>query len=295
MDVGVIFPQTEIGNNPAEIRRYALAIEDMGFAHLAAYDHILGASPDRPPGWTGPFAEPPYTYVDPFHEVFVLFGYLAAITKQVELITRVLVLPQRQTALVAKQAAEIEVLSGGRLRLGVGLGWNAVEYEALGQDFHVRGKRMSEQIGLLRALWDQELVDFRGTHDRIDRAGILPRPPRRTIPIWVGGRAPRALKRAAMLGDGWVSPTGSPEEFSALRTELWSYLEENGRSPERFSVISKIVVAPDRTQHSVEQARRLETLGATHVSLDTMGHGLRNFGDHLQVLESFQRSWLAAR
>jgi probable F420-dependent oxidoreductase len=291
VDVGVVFPQTEIGSDPNEIRAYAKGVEEIGFGHLAAYDHVLGAAPDRPRGWTGPFSEPPYTHVDAFHEVFVLFGYLAAITTQLVLMTRVLVLPQRQTALVAKQAAEVDVLSGGRLRLGVGLGWNAVEFEALGEDFTDRGRRMNEQVELLRALWSHDIVDFRGSHHHIDRAGILPRPPRGTIPIWFGGRASAALKRAAALGEGWVSPIDPSDEFVQLRAELWSYLKDCGRSTDSFGVAAKIELRADDIENCFQRATRFGHDGGTLLSLNTMGQGHRTSGQHLRVLETFMRRW----
>jgi probable F420-dependent oxidoreductase len=184
MQLGVIFPQTEIGADPKAIRDFAQAAEDMGYAHLIVFDHVLGADTAYHNNWQGP-----YTTADMFHEPFVLYGYLAAITERLELVTAVIILGQRQTALVAKQAAAVDVLSGGRLRLGVGIGWNAVEYEALGENFHDRGKRSEEQIAVLRALWTQEEVDFHGRWHDITHAGINPLPIQRPIPLWLGGRA----------------------------------------------------------------------------------------------------------
>src|SRR5438105_2091500 len=194
MRIGVVFPQTEIGSDPSVIRDYAQAAESIGYKHLLVYDHVLGASTEHRPDWRGP-----YTSETPFHEPFVLFGYLAAITQQLELVMGVLVLPQRQTALVAKQAAEVDVLSGGRLRLGVGIGWNQVEYEALGEDFHNRGKRIEEQITLLRELWTEPVVDFTGRWHRVAEAGVNPLPMQRPIPIWMGGYADVVLERAGRM------------------------------------------------------------------------------------------------
>src|SRR5262249_46087753 len=199
MRIGAIFPQTEIGVDLAGIRDYALAIEEMGFDHLLAYDHVLGADTSTRPGWQGP-----YTSESQFHEPFVLFGYLAALTRRVELVTGVIILPQRQTALVAKQTAEVDVLSGGRLRLGIGVGWNAVEYQALSEDFYTRGARCDEQIAVLRALWREPVVTFSGRFHTIEAAGINPLPIRRGIPMWIGGHSEAALKRAGRLGDGWL-------------------------------------------------------------------------------------------
>src|SRR5947207_13234197 len=205
MRIGVVFPQTEIGDDPIAIRDYAQAAEQLGYQHLLIYDHVLGASIANRPDWRGP-----YTSDTLFHEPFVLFGYLAGLTKRIELVTGVIVLPQRQTALVAKQAAEIDVLSGGRLRLGIGVGWNEVEYEALGQDFHTRGRRSVEQIAVLRALLTQEVVDFHGHWHHITHAGLNPQPVQRPIPIWFGVGSsqnpypPEAvLRRVARLADGW--------------------------------------------------------------------------------------------
>src|SRR5712671_7790587 len=182
MHYGVVFPQIEFGNDPHAIKDYAQAAEGLGYDYLLVYDHVLSAHPDREPKLTGP-----YTHEDPFHEPMVFFGFLAGVTTRLELTTGILILPQRQTALVAKQAAEVDVLSRGRLRLGVGLGWNYVEYEALGMSFTDRGKRIEEQIAVLRALWTQEVVDFKGRWHRIDRAGINPPPVQRPIPLWMGG------------------------------------------------------------------------------------------------------------
>ena len=198
MRIGVTFPQTEIGNDPIAIRDYAQTVEGLGYHHLLVYDHVLGADITNRPGWTGA-----YRLEDPFHEVFVLLGYLAGLTASLELVVGVLILPQRQTALVAKQAAEVDVLSGGRLRLGVGVGWNPVEYEGLGKNFHDRGVRSEEQIALLRALWTAPSISFEGRWERVVAAGINPLPVQRPIPTWIGGYAEATLRRIGRLGDGW--------------------------------------------------------------------------------------------
>jgi probable F420-dependent oxidoreductase len=189
MHIGVVFPQTEIGNDPGAIREYAQAVEDLGYHHLLVYDHVLGASPVNRPGWRG------YTSETPFHEPFVLFSYLAGLTQQLELVTGVLILPQRQTALVAKQAAEVDVLSGGRLRLGIGLGWNQVEFEALNEHFRTRGARIEEQVDVLRALWTQPVVTVHGRWHQIEEAGINPLPIQRPLSVWFGGHADPILTR----------------------------------------------------------------------------------------------------
>src|ERR1700722_8012266 len=179
MKIGVIYPQTELKGDPGAVRRIGLAAEELGYHHLLTYDHVLGATHDRMPKLTGP-----YTEKDPFHDPFVMFAYLAGITKRLELVPGILILPQRQTVLVARQAADLDLLSGERLRLGVGIGWDYVEYDSLGQDFRRRGKRVGEQISLLRRLWSEPLVKFEGAFDRVDRGTLNPRP-RRPIPIWL--------------------------------------------------------------------------------------------------------------
>ena len=210
MKIGAIYPQNALGGDPAAVREIGLAAERIGFDHLVAYDHVLGATHDREPRLNGP-----YTENDPFHDPFVMFGYLAAITNRIEFVTGVLILPQRQTALVARQAADVDLLSGQRLRLGVGIGWNYVEYDSLGEDFATRGKRVAEQVPLLRRLWSEPLVSFEGKFDRIDRAALVPRPPR-PIPIWMGGFADVALRRAASIADGFIFADAAANAFGQL-------------------------------------------------------------------------------
>src|SRR5439155_26980408 len=233
MQLGVVFPQNEIGADPVSIRDYVQAAEGLGYSHLVVYDHVVGADPTHRPGWQG------YTFQDMFHEPFVLFGYLAALT-QLELVTAVLVLPQRQTALVAKQAAEVDVLNGGKLRLGVGVGWNPVEYEALGMDFHTRGRAIEEQIEVLRLLWSQEVVTYRSKFHTITEAGLNPLPIRRSIPIWMGGTSDVVLRRIARLGDGWF-PQGKPDDQMRETLErLRSYASEIGRDPSSIGIEARV-------------------------------------------------------
>ena len=282
MKTGVVFPQTEIGNDPVVIRDFAQAVEELGFQHLLVYDHVLGADPDRPGGWKGP-----YDKDSAFHEPFVLFGYLAGVTTTLELVTGVLILPQRQTALVAKQATEVDLLTGGRLRLGVGSGWNAVEYEALGHRFDQRGRRQAEQVELLRALWRSESVDFEGRWDRVPKAGINPRPSRE-IPIWFGGTADALLERAAQLGDGWF-PLVPPNDVGRRATEtIRAELEAAGRDPARFGIEPQARIAggdPDRWRRHSEGWR---ALGATHISVVTMGAGLAGPDAHLKAAREWR-------
>src|SRR4051812_26990839 len=225
MEIGVIYPQIELGGDPAAVRRIGEAVEDLGFDYLLAYDHVLGAvHADRTPQLSIPFTE---------HDPFVMFGYLAGITERIGFATGVLVLPQRQTALVARQAADVDLLSGGRLRLGVGVGWNPVEYEGLGLDFRTRGARQEEQIELLRRLFTEPVVDFSGRFDRIDRAALVPRPSR-SIPIWLGGSGEPAYARAARLADGFVFSAGSLERNIGILTRMREQVAALGRPVEEF-------------------------------------------------------------
>ena len=282
MRIGATFPQTEIGDDPSVIRDFAQAVEGMGFDHLLAYDHVLGADPaDRHPPLTGP-----YTKDSAFHEPFVLFGYLAGLTTTLELVTGVIILPQRQTALVAKQAAQVDIFSGGRLRLGVGSGWNYVEYEALGQDFSTRGRREEEQVRLLRDLWRDELVTVDGGWDKIDRAGLKPRPGRQ-IPIWFGGGAPRLLERAGRIGDGWIATGVRPDKAAPIVETLHAAVEASGRERSAFGIEARARVQ-DGPQRWATDAAAWAALGATHISLATMDAGFAGPEEHLAALQQFK-------
>src|SRR3954447_1187361 len=229
MQIGVVYPQTELRGDPIAARRFGRAAEELGFDHLLAYDHVLGAvHAGRSRALTGPYDE-----LDPFHDPFVLFAYLAGITERLEFTTGVIVLPQRPTALVARQAADVDLLSGGRLRLGVGIGWNHVEYEARGQDFRTRGARQEEQIGLLRRLFTEPVVDFTGRFDRVDRAALMPKPKRR-IPIWLGGSSEPAYDRAARVADGFIFSGGDAQRTRAVWTQLRERVRGLGRSVDDF-------------------------------------------------------------
>ena len=277
MRVGAVFPQTEIGNDPGDIRRWATAVEELGYDHILAYDHVLGASTDARPDWHG------YTSEDPFHEVFVLFGYLAAITRTVELATGVLVLPQRQTALVAKQAAEVDVLSGGRLRLGIGIGWNEVEYGALGESFGDRGARSEEQVGLMRELWSTPVITHAGRWHHVDSAGINPRPAAGMIPVWLGGSADQTLRRVARIGDGWL-PTGDPDRAREKLDRLRDYARRAGRQPGDIGIEARLNLAAVRPADRAGYAGQWRDLGATHLTVNTMGAGHTTVSGHLGAL-----------
>ena len=280
MQIGVVFPQTEIGADPGGVRAYGEAVEELGFEHLLVYDHVLGADPAGHPGFSGP-----YTSASLFHEPFVLFGFLAAVAPRLELVTGVIILPQRQTALVAKQAAEVDVLSGGRLRLGLGIGWNDVEYEALGMNFHDRGRRFEEQIMLLRELWQQPVVTFDGRYHQVSAAGINPLPVGRSIPIWIGGSAEAALERAARLADGYFPQRPLEGGWEATIEKIHRWLAEAGRDPDSFGIDARINLAQSTPDEWCTQAEEWRSLGATHLSLNTMGAALDGPDAHVQRLQ----------
>jgi probable F420-dependent oxidoreductase len=282
MHIGIVFPQTEFGGSASEVRAFAEEAEGLGFEHIFAYDHVLGANPDRPGGWHGP-----YDSTSPFLEPFVLFSHMAAVTRTIGLTTGILILPQRQTALVAKQAATLDVLSGGRLRLGVGLGWNAVEYESLGEDFHNRGRRMEEQIAVLRQLWTQPLVDWHGEWHTIPDAGINPLPVQQPIPIWFGGGAEPALRRAARLGDGWMPNQRTPSDAQPLLEFLHRCLREAGRPTETFGVDARLSYANGDPEAWRQLANAWANAGATHLTVNTLGAGFHTPADHRKAMHRF--------
>ncbi len=279
MRIGVVFPQTEIGNDPVAIRDYAQAVEEQGYHHILIYDHVLGASTANRPDWRGT-----YTSETPFHEPFVLFGYFAAVTQRVELVTGVIILPQRQTVLVAKQAAEVDVLSGGRLRLGVGVGWNQVEYEGLNENFRNRGARSEEQIAVLRALWTQPVVTFKGRWHQINEAGINPLPVQRPIPIWIGGHADVTLKRTARLGDGWMPLLPPDDKAKAIIERLRAYMREAGRDPEAVGIEARLNISQTPEAEWAAHADAWRNLGATHLCINTMGAGFTSPQAHIDAL-----------
>jgi len=283
--LGVIFPQVEIGNDPATIRDYAQAVEQLGYDHLLVYEHVLGASRERVESLR---LRPPYTHKLSFHEPFVLFGFLASLTTKLELVTGILVLPQRQTALVAKQAAEVDVLTKGRLRLGVGIGWNPVEFEALGEDFHNRAQRCEEQVTVLRQLWTKELVDFDGEYHTVHSAGINPLPVQRPIPIWMGAMAEPAIRRAARIADGWFPQFPPGPDGAATIERLRGYLRNAGRNPTDFGIEGRIRLAGTDEDQRGAMLEGWNELGATHISFDTMGARLATPQDHIDAIRRFR-------
>ncbi len=278
---GVIFPQLEVGRDPETVVEYAQGAQDLGYHHLLAYDHVLGADPTNRPGWNR------YTAADQFHEPFVLFGYLAAAAPQLELVTGVIILPQRQTALVAKQAAEVDLLSGGKFRLGVGVGWNPVEYEALNEEFRNRGRRIEEQVALLRALWMKPVVTCRGAYHLITEAGINPLPVQQPIPIWMGGGDDTVLRRIGRIGDGWF-PRERPDAEMANRIQrLREYVEAAERSQDAVGIEGRLNIKDVPEAEWAEEVQRWRDLGATHLGLNTMGSGFGSVQAHLDALARF--------
>jgi probable F420-dependent oxidoreductase len=284
MQIGAVFPQTEIGNDLVLLRDYLQTLEGAGCSHALLYDHVLGADPNRPGGWNGP-----YSSENPFHEPFVFLAWAAALTQRIELVTGIIILPQRQTVLVAKQAAELDLLSQGRLRLGVGLGWNQIEYEGLGQDFHTRGRRMEAQIGLLRRLWSEPVLEVHDKWHSIDKAGISPRP-NRQVPIWMGGMNERVLDRTARLADGWL-PQGTPDDkMKAAIERLRENLSREGRDPAAFPFEGRVDMRVGDADEQVKQAKAWQDLGASFVSISTMRAGLKP-ADHIEVVRRFKEAW----
>ncbi len=288
MRIGVVYPQTEYSSDPGAIRAFAQTAETLGFSHILIYDHVLGASPDRPGGWNGP-----YTHLDPFQEPFVLFGYMAAITQRIEFATGIIVLPQRQTALVAKQAATLDVLCGGRLRLGVGIGWNTVEYQALNEDFHTRGKRSEEQVEVLRRLWCEPLVNFAGKWHTIVDAGLNPLPVQRPIPIWFGGHADAVLERVARLGDGWLPNYRSAGDAAEILAALDRRLAAAGRTRADIGIEPRLHYGRGNPDEWLELINGWGAAGATHMTLNTMKLGFTTPDLHLAAMQRFANEILS--
>ncbi len=281
--VGASFPTSEIGVDPIVIRDFAQAVEDMGYARLCAYDHVIGANLASRPDWTGP-----YNHMTPFHEPLVLFGYLAGLTSRIELFTAVIILPQRQTALVAKQAANVDIYSGGRLSVGVGIGWNAVEYEALDAPFSRRGARLDDQIRFLRRLWTEPAFTEAGEFHRITDAGINPMPTRGALPIWIGGWSNAAMMRAVRLGQGWMPSL--PRDAAAETVAAYdAALSAAGRDPasaglDNMVLLGATIGGPIRNaEAAVADAMAWRDAGASGVNVDTMKMGLKSVDEHIAL------------
>ncbi len=278
MRIGVVFPQTELGGDVGAVRAYGQGVEALGYRHLLAYDHVLGADPEAHAPWRGP-----YTVATTFHEPFVMFGYLAGATT-LELVTGIIILPQRQTALVAKQAAEVDLLTGGRFRLGVGLGWNAVEYEALGQRFDQRGRRLSEQIGLLRRLWTEEVVTHEGEFDTVTAAGLAPLPVQRPIPVWIGGSSDAAYRRIGRLADGWFPQVAPGPDLDHVRAVVAEAADAAGRDPATLGLEGRVTWNPEDPARFARQVGKWRDAGASHLAINTMSTGQAGVDAHLAVL-----------
>jgi probable F420-dependent oxidoreductase len=282
LKIGVVFPQTEIGPDASIVRAYAETAEAAAYSHLLVYDHVLGASTANRPDFRGP-----YTEKDQFHEPFVLFGYLAGITRTLELVTGVIILPQRQTVLVAKQAAEVDRLSDGRLRLGVGVGWNDVEYTGLNERFSNRGRRFEEQIDVMRALWTNRVVEYRGRYHTIPEAGINPLPLQQPIPVWIGGTADVVMERIGRLADGWFPQRQPGDELERSRAIVAGAARQAGRDPESIQMEGRITLKPGDESGWMAQTEAWRAAGATHLAINTMGSG-RSPEQHIETIVRYR-------
>ena len=282
MQFGAVLPHNEIGTDPGAMKAFAQGVEALGATHLLIYDHVLGADPDRPGGW------PPNSYDKDvaFHEPLTTFAFIAAITERLELMSTVLILPQRQTALVAKQAAQVAVLSENRFRLGVGIGWNTVEYEALNEKFRNRGRRQAEQVRLLRELWTSDSLTFDGEFHRVDRASINPRPSA-PIPVWFGGSAPAALERCAALGDGWIPLMGANDKARACVETIHAHRDKLGLSERPFGIQAQAQYRGGTPERWAGHARKWSELGCTHLAIATHNAGEATVDDHLERVREY--------
>ncbi|HCV28178.1 MAG TPA: LLM class F420-dependent oxidoreductase [Dehalococcoidia bacterium] len=283
MKIGVVFPQTEIGPDAGGVRAYTQAVETMGYTHVLAYDHVIGANLANRPDWKGP-----YSLETAFHEPFVLFSFMAGMTGTLEFATGIVILPQRQTVLVAKQAAALDVLSEGRFRMGIGIGWNEVEYESLGEEFTNRGARSEEQIALMRALWTRDSVNFEGRWHSIPDAGINPLPVQRPIPIWFGGGADVVVKRIARIADGWM-PMWQPDEAGLKELDkLFTYAKEAGREGSDIGINGRITADLSNEDGWLAAVEAWRGIDADYIDINTMGQGLSGADAHIERLEKFR-------
>jgi probable F420-dependent oxidoreductase len=293
MKLGAVFPFTSVNDDPYAIRDFVQAIDDLGYDHIVVYDHVLGSNPASRPGFSMPF-----THLSPFYDPLTLFAHMAAISRRLEFLSAVLILPQRQAALVAKQAAIADVLAGGRIRLGVGSGWNEAEYEALGADFANRGAVMDEQIDLMRALWSDNAISFKGRFHTVTDAGICPLPPNQRMPIWIGGTTPPAMRRAARTGDGWI-PYCASRDAPALMDSFRTVMAQHDRGLDGFGMEAVIFTHPDDRPDFGNPARSLDDAftdieiwrneGVSHVSIHSMATTARDVPGHIAFLEQVIR------
>ena len=293
MKIGVSIPTTDLGGDPVVLCDFAQAAEQIGFDHLAVYDHVLGINPATRPDWKGP-----YTTRHAFHDPFVLLGFLAGQTSRIELSTHILILPQRQSALVARQAASVDLLSGGRLRLGIGTGWNPLEYVALGENFGNRGRRSAEQIAVLRALWSEPHVDFEGSWHKIPDMGLNPRPVQRPIPIWLGGHAEPVLRRIAAMGDGWiVMAHRAGQEAAGEIAKLRAFARQAGRGEEAIGIDAWVSMGQGGPEDWRAEIAAWREAGLSHVTLNTAFAGYHHAriagtgpGDHLAAIRRYHET-----
>ena len=281
MEFGAVFPHNEIGTDPGAIRDYAQGAEALGATHLLIYDHVMGADPNRPGGWKGA-----YDKDVAFHEPLTTFAFIAAVTEKIDLITTILILPQRQTVLVAKQAAEVALLSSNRLRLGVGTGWNKIEYEALDVAFSQRGERQEEQVELLRKLWTEDSLTYSGKYHTVSAASINPRPSQ-PIPIWFGGSAPALLERCGRLGDGWIPLMGANDAARQCIETIRSHRQAAGRSMAGFGIQAQAQYAGGTPEPWASHAAKWRDLGATHLAIATHNAGKTSVEGHLGRIEEY--------
>jgi probable F420-dependent oxidoreductase len=277
VQIGAVFPQTELASDHRTTRLFAEGVEKLGFRHIIAFDHVVGADPAIHSGW-----ERSYDIDTTFHEPLVLYGFLAGLTR-LELVTSVIIAPQRQTVLLAKQAAEVDILAEGRFRLGIGVGWNEVEYEALGQNFRTRGQRQEEQIALLRRLWTERSVSHDGRFDRVTGAGIAPAPRQRPIPIWLGGSSPQAYGRIGRMADGWFPAVSVGPELEAALEMISAAASKAGRDPSKLGMEPQLSLKAVGAGRLVEHVEAWLQAGASHLAINSMGHGLQGVADHLDA------------
>ena len=281
MEFGAVFPHNEIGTDPGAIKAYAQGVEALGVTHLLIYDHVLGANPDRPGGW-----QAPYDNSTTFHEPFTTLAFIAAVTEKLEMVTTILILPQRQTVLAAKQAAQVAVLSNNRFRLGIGTGWNEIEYQGLNENFTNRGKRQAEQVDLMRKLWTHDSLTYNGQFHTIDAASIKPRPSQ-PVPIWFGGEAPALLKRCGELGDGWVPLGGANARSQACIEQIHAHRTKAGLSLEGFGIQAQAQYAGGTPDRWSSHAEKWLKLGCTHLAIATHNAGETNADGHLGRIQEY--------
>ena len=282
MQIGAVFPHNEIGTDPGAIKAFAEGVESLGISHLLIYDHVLGADPDREGGFRGP-----YDKDVAFHEPFTTFAFIAAVTEKLEMITTVMILPQRQTVLAAKQAAEVALLSHNRFRLGVGVGWNEVEYVGLNETFTNRGRRQAEQVEVMRKLWSEDSLDYTGDYHRIDKASINPRPSQ-PIPVWFGGSAPALLDRVARLGDGWIPLMGANDKAQACIDTIKATREAAGLSFDNFGIQAQAQYAGGSPERWQKHAQAWQNMGCTHIAIATHNAGPTDVDGHLSRIREYQ-------